>query len=416
MCTRVVRGDSGTRQDTHRSGALVRYMPLHLFSRLLVHGKRIVQLSTLGPLVWKALLGAAQSSTFLGMFIGACRSGRHGLLLRMMACHPYAHAHAHALLCCDTHATMLHTHVEGFLMMCALVCVCVCVCVRARVHVTAIIWGTVCACRHATITDDLGPTIGSALCGLAVFLERSDRRAELACYVAPRAVQTLWALTQSFLLVPAVPLAEHALLCSAVAVFMTYFCHVSPVAPRPRPRPRPPLRPRPGAAASSPHGPTLPSSATLPPPAPRPVAVSSCCPSSPSASPDTQRSASCSSLSTPSRLAPSSPLTSSNSNSNSNSNNISNGHSDCNSNNISNGHSDCNGKSSSHNNTSAGCNFASVGAGTPAVARWLRCPVHGPRRAHHRREDVLKPAFRALMRLFMGHESAYAAQPDGATS
>lgn len=57
-----------------------------------------------------------------------------------------------------------------------------------------LVWTGVSVTR-ATLRDDTvaGPSLGSLLCGLSVLLEPRGRRQELACYVAPRALQTLWA-------------------------------------------------------------------------------------------------------------------------------------------------------------------------------------------------------------------------------
>ena len=92
---------------------------------------------------------------------------------------------------------------------------------------SAIIWGTVCLCRHTLQNDLIGPGLGSALCGLSVLIESPSRRAELACYVMPRALQTAWALLTWKRGYTAIPHAEQALLCAAVAVVMVYYCRPS---------------------------------------------------------------------------------------------------------------------------------------------------------------------------------------------
>lgn len=89
---------------------------------------------------------------------------------------------------------------------------------------TAIIWGTVCLCRHTLQNDSVGPTLGSALCGLSVLIEHPSRQAELAMYVTPRALQTVWALMKRKLHVSPVKMGETALLCGAVGLFMAYYC------------------------------------------------------------------------------------------------------------------------------------------------------------------------------------------------
>lgn len=54
-----------------------------------------------------------------------------------------------------------------------------------------LVWGGVCLTRQ-TLQDDtvFGPLFGSFLSGWSIFIERKHRRAELACYVLPRALQS----------------------------------------------------------------------------------------------------------------------------------------------------------------------------------------------------------------------------------
>lgn len=88
----------------------------------------------------------------------------------------------------------------------------------------AIIWRTICACRNF-LRDDrvLGPCLGSLFCGLSVAIERGSRRNELACYVAPRALQTSWAVLEKKGYVRSVPYTDIGIISVAVAVFMYYF-------------------------------------------------------------------------------------------------------------------------------------------------------------------------------------------------
>jgi len=58
----------------------------------------------------------------------------------------------------------------------------------------SMIWAGVSVTR-TVLRDDtvVGPSLGSLFCGLSVLLEPRGRRQELASYVVPRAMQTLWA-------------------------------------------------------------------------------------------------------------------------------------------------------------------------------------------------------------------------------
>ncbi|KAJ3289988.1 hypothetical protein HK104_007095 [Borealophlyctis nickersoniae] len=56
----------------------------------------------------------------------------------------------------------------------------------------SIILAAICTSRNLTHNDLIGPTLGSALCGLSLLIERKSRRPEMALYVAPRAVYSWW--------------------------------------------------------------------------------------------------------------------------------------------------------------------------------------------------------------------------------
>lgn len=94
-----------------------------------------------------------------------------------------------------------------------------CLCARLSV--------CVCACVlppsvRQLLGDDVtfGPWLGSFLCGFSVLIEKADRRRELACYVLPRAMQTLW---HRLGIKPVMPHGDVAIFCFASAVFMAVY-------------------------------------------------------------------------------------------------------------------------------------------------------------------------------------------------
>jgi hypothetical protein len=92
----------------------------------------------------------------------------------------------------------------------------------------AIIWRTICLVRFVARDrlgrePTLGPVIGSALCGLSLFAEKATRRAELACYVVPRALQSMWALALGKKLVSPLPFFDAALVAASCGVFFFFF-------------------------------------------------------------------------------------------------------------------------------------------------------------------------------------------------
>ena len=87
-----------------------------------------------------------------------------------------------------------------------------------------LVWAGVCGHRNACWRDiPRGPLLASFLSGWAVLLEHQRRRPELAVYVAPRALQTVWALLTGAGVVRNVPGASLLICALASSVVMSLY-------------------------------------------------------------------------------------------------------------------------------------------------------------------------------------------------
>lgn len=87
-----------------------------------------------------------------------------------------------------------------------------------------LVWSGVCFMRNLLHDETtLGPLLGSCLCGFSILLERKSRRSELACYVVPRALQSLWSRLLARGWARPVPAPALWFACFASAVLLHFF-------------------------------------------------------------------------------------------------------------------------------------------------------------------------------------------------
>lgn len=83
------------------------------------------------------------------------------------------------------------------------------------------IWASVCLVRNLLRNDTpWGPLLGAATCGLSVLLEQPSRRHELAMYVVPRALESVWVQLRELGWVRGVRHADVFMFCAATSIVM----------------------------------------------------------------------------------------------------------------------------------------------------------------------------------------------------
>jgi len=119
-------------------------------------------------------------------------------------------------------------------------------------------WSGVCIARQARQNDlPSGPLLGSFLSGWSIFIEAPRRRAELAAYVAPRALHTTWQRLVAGGWVTSLPGSHVTIFSIAAALLMAAYENSrrrpSPALPSPPPSPpSPPPLPRVDVTAVAP--------------------------------------------------------------------------------------------------------------------------------------------------------------------
>jgi hypothetical protein len=225
-------------------GALALYLPIHAIAQLLVRRKEVGAI-VFGESVAAAAAGAAAgaaggdaeavraaftstlSPTYAGAGAGAGAGQTEDLIAGTAA--PLARPRRSwgvLPLSRSTSAPATATATAKLLYLLRLFARAATAAVRSSAFLGLFIgltWGGVCAARQLGPRDpseQSGPLLGSLLGGLSIFVENPHRRAELATYVAPRALQTLWHRLEAQGLVRSIPGAHVSIFSLAAALLM----------------------------------------------------------------------------------------------------------------------------------------------------------------------------------------------------